>query len=62
MRGHISVKLDVFSFGILVLEIITGQKNTELYQSHQANDLLGYVSKNSQTSPFTTKSYVDFVE
>ena len=26
LQGHFSVKLDVFSFGVLVLEIITGKK------------------------------------
>ncbi|XP_034892319.2 cysteine-rich receptor-like protein kinase 29 [Populus alba] len=28
MRGHFSVKSDVFSFGVLVLEIVTGKKNS----------------------------------
>lgn len=28
LRGHFSVQSDVFSFGVLVLEIITGQKNS----------------------------------
>jgi serine/threonine protein kinase len=26
MQGHFSVKSDVFSFGVLVLEIVTGKK------------------------------------
>ena len=47
MRGQFSVKSDVFSFGILVLEIVTGKKNTEAYQSQQVEDLLSYVSENS---------------
>ncbi|XP_028776257.1 putative receptor-like protein kinase At4g00960 [Neltuma alba] len=46
MHGQFSVKSDVFSFGVLVLEIITGKKNTDLYQSHQANDLLSYAWNN----------------
>ncbi|XP_024437039.1 cysteine-rich receptor-like protein kinase 44 isoform X2 [Populus trichocarpa] len=28
MQGHFSVKSDVFSFGVLVLEIVTGKKNS----------------------------------
>lgn len=27
IQGHFSVKSDVFSFGVLLLEIINGQKN-----------------------------------
>ena len=44
MHGHFSVKSDVFSFGILVLEIISGRNNTELYQLHHTDDLLNHVS------------------
>ncbi|KAJ1376488.1 Serine-threonine/tyrosine-protein kinase, catalytic domain [Sesbania bispinosa] len=46
MRGQFSVKSDVFSFGVLVLEIVSGKKNTDFYQSNQANDLLSYAWKN----------------
>ncbi|RCV41545.1 hypothetical protein SEVIR_9G143001v4 [Setaria viridis] len=28
--GHLSVKLDVYSFGVLILEIVTGRKNTDM--------------------------------
>ncbi|KAK4258888.1 hypothetical protein QN277_005286 [Acacia crassicarpa] len=52
MRGQFSVKSDVFSFGVLVLEIVTGKKNTELYQSHEADDLLSYAWTNwTQKTP-----------
>ncbi|KAK7280209.1 hypothetical protein RJT34_25271 [Clitoria ternatea] len=46
MRGQFSVKSDVFSFGVLVLEIVSGKKNTDFYQSNHANDLLSYAWKN----------------
>ena len=46
MRGQFSVKSDVFSFGVLVLEIVSGKKNTDLNQWNQADDLLSYVSIN----------------
>ena len=39
MHGRYSVKSDVFSFGVLVLEIISGKKNTHFYQSELAEDL-----------------------
>ncbi|PSS10340.1 Cysteine-rich receptor-like protein kinase [Actinidia chinensis var. chinensis] len=41
MRGQFSVKSDVFSFGVLVLEIISGKKNSGFDQSDY-EDLLSY--------------------
>uniref|UniRef100_A0A0E0LLP8 Uncharacterized protein n=1 Tax=Oryza punctata TaxID=4537 RepID=A0A0E0LLP8_ORYPU len=40
MRGNYSVKSDAFSFGVMVLEIVTGIKNNDFYNSHQSEDLL----------------------
>ncbi|CAN6457977.1 unnamed protein product [Victoria cruziana] len=42
MQGQFSVKSDVFSFGVLLLEIISGQKNSNFYQTARAEDLVGY--------------------
>ena len=44
MDGNFSVKSDVFSFGVLVLEIITGKKNRGVYYSNEDMNLLGNVS------------------
>lgn len=44
MRGKFSMKSDVFSFGVLILEIISGRKNSSFYQSDGADNLLSYVS------------------
>ncbi|KAK2355244.1 G-type lectin S-receptor serine/threonine-protein kinase [Trifolium repens] len=41
MEGIFSIKSDVFSFGVLLLEIISGKKNTGFYQTNSF-DLLGY--------------------
>ncbi|KAK1421986.1 hypothetical protein QVD17_24796 [Tagetes erecta] len=41
MHGHFSVKSDVFSFGVLVLEIISGKRNKRFDQSGYV-DLLCY--------------------
>jgi len=44
MDGLFSIKSDVFSFGVLVLEIISGKKNRGFYNSDHELNLLGYVS------------------
>ncbi|KAL8259845.1 hypothetical protein R6Q59_027798 [Mikania micrantha] len=43
MEGLFSVKSDVFSFGILVLEIISGRKNNSYYQRDSVINLIGHV-------------------
>ncbi|KAI5013325.1 hypothetical protein ZWY2020_028279 [Hordeum vulgare] len=43
MRGSYSIKSDVFSFGVLILEIVTGKRNSVAYDSEQAVDLLSLV-------------------
>ncbi|XP_058092162.1 cysteine-rich receptor-like protein kinase 44 isoform X2 [Magnolia sinica] len=45
LGGQFSIKSDVFSFGVLLLEIITGQKNSNFYQSDCAEYLLSYAWK-----------------
>ncbi|CAL5330627.1 unnamed protein product [Camellia sinensis] len=42
MHEQFSVKSDVFSFGVLVLEIISGKKNNTFYELGCAEDLLNY--------------------
>ena len=43
-HGHYSVKSDVFSFGILVLEIVSGRKKSWLCNTDDVELLLSYVS------------------
>ncbi|CAK9168708.1 unnamed protein product [Ilex paraguariensis] len=42
LDGLFSIKSDVFSFGVVVLEIISGKRNTGFYNSKEATNLLGY--------------------
>ena len=58
--GHMSVKLDVYSFGVLVLEIVTGRKNTvpitmvvqDEDSSISSTTLLSYVRLHSYANNF----------
>jgi len=42
--GLFSVKSDVFSFGILLLEIISGKKSRGFYHPDDSQSLIGHVS------------------
>eukprot|EP00257_Ricinus_communis_P026367 XP_025013781.1 G-type lectin S-receptor-like serine/threonine-protein kinase At4g03230 [Ricinus communis] len=42
LDGLFSFKSDVFSFGVVVLEIISGKRNTGFYQPEKSLSLLGY--------------------
>ncbi|XP_027185994.1 G-type lectin S-receptor-like serine/threonine-protein kinase At4g03230 isoform X2 [Cicer arietinum] len=42
LDGNFSTKSDIFSFGVVLLEIISGKKNTGFYRSKEISSLLGY--------------------
>ena len=44
MNSIVSIKIDVFSFGVLLLEIISGKKNNSHYHSKYPLNLIGYVN------------------
>ncbi|GKV19286.1 hypothetical protein SLEP1_g29573 [Rubroshorea leprosula] len=45
MRGQFSVESNVYSFGVLVLEILSGKKNSNFCQTEGTGDLLSYAWK-----------------
>ena len=53
MHGRFSIKSDVFSFGVLILEIVSGQRNNCFRNGKDVEDLLSNVSTiNFGTIPF----------
>lgn len=44
MHGRFSVKSDIFSFGVLVLETVSGQKRSSFGTEEETEDLLTYVN------------------
>ncbi|KAL2475497.1 G-type lectin S-receptor-like serine/threonine-protein kinase [Abeliophyllum distichum] len=45
MEGRFSERSDVFSFGVLMLEIVSGRRNTSFYKHESSLSLLGYAWK-----------------
>ena len=51
MRGMFSKKSDVFSFGVLLLEIVSGRRNTSFYDDEQYYlSLVGFVGLSNSLS------------
>nr|XP_043625629.1 putative receptor-like protein kinase At4g00960 [Erigeron canadensis] len=57
MHGQFSVKSDVFSFGVLVLEMVTGQKNQCFQSGECTEDLLSFAWKSWKNG--TTSDMID---
>lgn len=45
IEGRFSEKSDVFSFGVVILEIACGRRNTSFYHEEGALNLLGHVGE-----------------
>ncbi|KAI4296573.1 hypothetical protein L6164_036522 [Bauhinia variegata] len=45
MKGQYSEKSDVYSFGVLLLEIVSGRKNTSFYDNESSLSLIGFAWK-----------------
>ena len=50
MDGVFSMKSDIYSFGVLVIEIITGKRNLGFYDEELDLNLLCYVSTSSMVN------------
>lgn len=46
--GKFSIKSDVFSFGVILLEIISGQKSNGNFHEDDSINLIGHVSNTSE--------------
>ncbi|XP_028549605.1 cysteine-rich receptor-like protein kinase 10 [Dendrobium catenatum] len=46
IHGHFSIKSDVFSFGVLILEMITGRSSNGFFDDELSENLLSYVWEN----------------
>ncbi|KAL4632289.1 hypothetical protein ACB092_04G039100 [Castanea dentata] len=57
MFGQFSVKSDVFSFGVLLLEVLSGQKITHFHDGENTEYLLSYAWKNWREE--TTSKFID---
>ncbi|KAL4597847.1 hypothetical protein ACB092_11G017900 [Castanea dentata] len=54
MFGQFSIKSDVFSFGVLILEIVSGQKITSFHNGENVEYLLNYAWKNWREGTIST--------
>lgn len=45
VHGHFSIKSDIFSFGVIILEIVSGKKNRDFVDPEGNLNLLAHVSE-----------------
>ena len=62
MDGNFSVKSDAFSFGVLVLEIITGKKNRGFYYANDELNLLGNVCERASLLQYNLVENIIFFQ
>ncbi|KAE8647666.1 putative receptor-like protein kinase At4g00960 [Cucumis sativus] len=57
MHGQFSIKSDIFSFGVLILEIVSGKKNSCFRNGEKIEDLSSFAWKNWKAG--TSKNVID---
>lgn len=60
MDGVFSMKSDIYSFGVLVLEIITGKRNRGFYEEDLDLNLLRYVSNSNKQHNYCNCFFLNF--
>lgn len=55
MTGHLLVKSDVYSYGVVLLELLTGRKPVDMSQPSGQENLVAWVS--SRSIFFTSSSF-----
>ncbi|CAL5402889.1 unnamed protein product [Camellia sinensis] len=60
--GHFSVKSNVFSFGVLVLEIVSGKRNREFFHPGHNLNLLGHVKIKTAWTAYKEGKSLDLLD
>lgn len=55
--GRASVKSDIFSFGVMILEIVMGQKRSNFGSEEEMEDLLTFVSRTEKLLSLISKCF-----
>ncbi|RDX71320.1 G-type lectin S-receptor-like serine/threonine-protein kinase, partial [Mucuna pruriens] len=54
MQGIVCEQSDVFSFGVLLLEIVSGRRNTSIYEDEESLTLIGFAWKSWNNNNITS--------
>ncbi|KAL1342751.1 cysteine-rich receptor-like protein kinase 29 [Arachis hypogaea] len=59
LHGHFSIKSDVFSFGVLLLEIVSGHKNGDIHNGEYVEHLISFTWKKWMEGSDSASDIVD---
>lgn len=60
-HGQLTEKADVYSFGVLVLETVTGRLNNRSKASEYQDSLVIIVSKNSKLHTIQSAKFIQYI-